>query len=79
MVNTVAVNYAACIKQEAHWGYDKFHNICTGTWNSVPWGSFDWTAHVVAGSIMLSVVTVVAVFGALATASIIEDYRFYRS
>lgn len=47
-MNTIAINYAACIKQEAHWGYDKFHNICTGTWNTVNWGSMDWT-HVIIG------------------------------
>lgn len=52
-MNTIAINYAACIKQEAHWGYDKWHNICTGTWSSVNWGAMDWT-HAVGGMILFA-------------------------
>lgn len=48
-MNPLILNYSQCIKQEAHWGYDKWHNICTGTWNTVNWGSMDWTSHLMFG------------------------------
>lgn len=79
MYNTVAVNYAACIKQEAHWGYDKFHNICTGTWNSVNWGSMDWTTHLAGGVMMVAALAAIATVAGVFIYSIVEDFRFYRS
>lgn len=56
-MNPIILNYSQCIKQEAHWGYDKWHNICTGTWNTVHWGSYDWTSYVVSSLVLAAVMT----------------------
>ncbi len=67
-MNPLILNYSQCIKQEAHWGYDKWHNICTGTWNTVNWGSMDWT-HAVGGFLafaMIVAIPVVMIVGMIA-------------
>ena len=56
-MNPIILNYSQCIKQEAHWGYDKWHNICNGTWNSVNWGSFDWTVAMLGPVFLLAAAT----------------------
>jgi len=81
-MNPLILNYSQCIKQEAHWGYDKFHNICTGTWNTVSWGSMDWTTTI-AGSLAfaaLMLVPLVIVVGMIAAeraqAKMLEKFNF---
>jgi len=61
-MNPIVLNYAQCIKQEAHWGYDKWHNICTGTWNTVSWGSMDWTHQIFGGAIFTMIVALPLLF-----------------
>jgi len=63
-MNPLILNYSQCIKTEAHWGYDKFHNICSGGWTSVNWGSMDWTstiAGVLAFTALMAVPVVILV------------------
>lgn len=65
-MNPIILNYSQCIKQEAHWGYNKFHNICDGTWHAVNWGSFDWTSTIVGALGFLALVMVpVLVIGSM--------------
>jgi len=70
-MNPIVLNYAQCIKTEAHWGYDKFHNICAGTWHSVNWGSFDWTMAAVGISIFASL----AAFGIVVITGMVAEMR----
>lgn len=35
-------NIAQCIKTTTDFGANVVHNVCNGTTQIVPWGSFDW-------------------------------------
>jgi len=82
-MNVIALNYAQCIKQEAHWGYDKFHNICNGTWNTVHWGSMDWTSAIgmalFAGVVIAGITCIVGsmIAAERATAEMMKKFEVY--
>ena len=48
-----------CFKQAAHWGYDKYYNICNGVgdWTTVEWGAFDWTLTILGTLMFVGIIT----------------------
>lgn len=39
---TANINNAECIIQKSHFGYDAFHNICSGSVYELSWSIGDW-------------------------------------
>ena len=36
------LNVAVCLKEASYVGYDRIHNLCSGTITDVPWGTLQW-------------------------------------
>jgi len=64
---TLKQNTAACIHSAAHWGETVYHNICSGTTYTMPWGSVDYwlIGGATAFLIGLGLFVIVAVIGVI--------------
>ena len=41
-LQTLAVDYSACIREQSEIGHTVIHNICNGDVSTVPWGAVSW-------------------------------------
>jgi hypothetical protein len=57
---SVNLNQAECLKSMSHFGYERIHNVCNGTFVDVQWGIGEWGINAIM-AILLVVVVVVAV------------------
>lgn len=56
-------NIAECIKTTSDFGSNVVHNVCNGTTQVVPWGSFDWVGFTLLTVGACAVIFLIAAFG----------------
>jgi hypothetical protein len=66
----VNLNSADCLTTMTHFGFNRVHNICTGTATDIPWGAMDWGLGLFVSALALAVVVTILAVGT----AILRDY-----
>lgn len=70
---SLALDYSACVREQAQIGHTVIHNICDGRVSSVPWGNLDWLGFFGMGGLVGVMALILCALLALLAHSVFSD------